>query len=107
MIRVPVAHGDRNLGTPVCVLVDAQPDIAYEGTLTFGHVGAEVDQLQPTIIVIDIECVVGQVLSIANELHARVPTCALMLLWLFQSSPDSVALRCAWEPVPVISGVYR
>jgi two-component system response regulator DesR len=81
MIRVLVAHDEGNLGTPVRVLLEAQPDIAYVGTLTLGHDLVDgVERLWPTIIVIDTGYMVSQVLPIADELHARVPTCALLLL---------------------------
>jgi two-component system response regulator DesR len=81
MIRVLVAHDEGNFGTPVRVLLEAQPDITYVGMLTFGHdLVDKVEKLRPTVIVIDTEYMVSQALPIADELHARVPTCALLLL---------------------------
>jgi two-component system response regulator DesR len=81
MIRVLVVRDEGYFGIPVRSLLEAQPDIHYVGTLTFGaDLVDKVEDLWPSVIVIDTEYMVSQVLPIADELHARVPNCALLLL---------------------------
>jgi two-component system, NarL family, response regulator DesR len=81
MIRVLIAQDEKSFDTPVRAGLEAQPDIRYVGTLTFGHdLVDKVRHFWPAVIIIDTEYMVSQVLPIAEELHARVASCALLLL---------------------------
>lgn len=81
MIRVLVVRDEGYFGIPVRVLLDAQPDIHFAGTLNFGDdLAARAADLWPTVIVIDTEYMVSQVLPYAAELHAMLPSCSLLML---------------------------
>ncbi|HEY0001821.1 MAG TPA: response regulator transcription factor [Actinoplanes sp.] len=72
---------DGYFGVPVRALLEAKPDIHYVGALRFGSdLTRQAAELWPTVIVIDTEYMVSQVLPFAAELHAAVPSCALLLL---------------------------
>ncbi len=81
MIRVVVIRDEGYFGVPVRVLLEAKPDIQYVGTLAFGSDLAErAAEMWPTVIVIDTEYMVSQVLPIAAELRAAIPSCSMLLL---------------------------
>lgn len=81
MIRVLTVRDEGQHGVPVRVLLDQQPDIRFVGTLPFGNdLAIRAARLRPTVIIIDTEYMVSQVLPIAAELRAQLPSCALLLL---------------------------
>jgi two-component system, NarL family, response regulator DesR len=81
MIRVLVVRDEGYFGVPVRVLLEAKSDIQYVGTVPFGpDLASRAAELWPTVIVIDTEYMVSQVLPIAAELRATIPDCALLLL---------------------------
>lgn len=81
MIRVLVVRDSGYLGIQVRVLLSTQPDIEVVGTLPLGNdLVAKAADLAPTVIVIDSELMVSQVLPTAAELRARIPTCSLLVL---------------------------
>jgi two-component system response regulator DesR len=82
MIRVLVLRNDGYFGIQVRVLLSAQSDMAVIGTLPLesGDLVARAAELTPTVIVIDTELMVGQVLPITAELQARMPGCSLLVL---------------------------
>ncbi|WP_041840799.1 response regulator transcription factor [Actinoplanes friuliensis] len=81
MIRVVVVRDEGYFGVPVRVLLEAKPDIHYVSTLPFGSdMPARAAELWPTVIVIDTEYMVSQVLPIAEELHTAIPSCSMLLL---------------------------
>jgi len=80
MIRVLVVKDSGYFGIPVRTLLNAQPDIEVVGTLPFGgDLVANAADLWPTVIVIDTEYMVSQVLPVAAELRARIRCSMLML----------------------------
>jgi two-component system response regulator DesR len=81
MIRVLVVRDEGYFGVPVRVLLEAKPDIQYVGTLALGSdLASRAAQLWPTVIVIDTEYMVSQVLPIAEELRATIPSSAMLML---------------------------
>ncbi len=81
MIRVVTVRDEGYFGVPVRVLLQAQPDIHYAGTLPFGpDLPQRAAELWPTVLVIDTEYMVSQVLPIAAEVRAANPSCAMLLL---------------------------
>ena len=81
MIRVLVVRDSGYFGIPVRVLLNAQPDIEIVGTMAFGgDLAGKAAGLSPSVIVIDTEYMVSQLLPIAAELKARIPHCSLLLL---------------------------
>jgi two-component system response regulator DesR len=80
MIRVLVARDDGYFGIPVRALLNGAPDIELVGTLAFGpDLPEKAADLWPKVIVIDTEFMVSQVLPIAAELRARIPSCSLLM----------------------------
>lgn len=81
VIRVAVARDEGYFGVPVRALLEAHPDMNYIATLPFDsdlpQVAAE---LWPTVIVIDTEYMVSQVLPVANAVHTAIPSCTLLML---------------------------
>ncbi|MGX6603146.1 response regulator transcription factor [Micromonosporaceae bacterium Da 78-11] len=81
MIRVVVVRDEGYFGVPVRALLEAKPDLHYVGTLPFsGDLAPAAAELWPTVIVIDTQYMVSQVLPVAAELHATVPSCSMLLL---------------------------
>jgi two-component system response regulator DesR len=81
MIRVLVVRDSGYFGIQVRVLLSAQPDIEVVGTLPLDNELADnAADLAPTVIVIDTELMVSQVLPTAAELRARIPSCSLLVL---------------------------
>jgi two-component system response regulator DesR len=81
MIRVVVVRDEGYFGVPVRVLLEAKPDIHYAGTLPLGgDLAPRAAELWPNVIVIDTEYMVSQVLPIAEELRAAIPSSALLML---------------------------
>jgi two-component system, NarL family, response regulator DesR len=81
MIRVLVVRDSGYFGTPVRALLNAQPDIEVVGTLPFdADLADQAANLWPKVVVIDTEYMVSQVLPVAAELRARMPSCALLML---------------------------
>jgi len=81
MIRVLVVRDEGYFGVPVRVLIEGQPDIRYVDTLPLGNdLAARAAQLWPTVIVFDTEYMVSQVLPIAEELRATIPSSAMLML---------------------------
>ena len=81
MIRVLVVRDEGYFGVPVRVLLEAKPDIQYVGTLAFDKDMPErAAELWPTVIVVDTENMVSQVLPIAAELHAKIPSTSMLML---------------------------
>jgi two-component system response regulator DesR len=81
MIRVLVVRDDGYFGVPVRALIESNPDMHYVGTLPIdGKLVERAVQLWPTVIVIDTEYMVGQLLPFAADLHAAIPSCAMLVL---------------------------
>jgi two-component system response regulator DesR len=81
MIRVLVVRDSGYFGIQVRVLLSAQPDIEVVGTLPLDNeLAGKAAELAPTVIVIDTELMVSQVLPTAGELRARIPSCSLLVL---------------------------
>lgn len=81
MIRVVVVRDEGYFGVPVRVLLEAEPDIHYVATLPLGpELASRAAKLWPTVIVIDTEYMVSQVLPIASELRASIPSSAMLML---------------------------
>jgi two-component system response regulator DesR len=81
MIRVVVVRDEGYFGVPVRTLLEAKPDIHYVGTLPLSsELSARAAELWPNVIVIDTEYMVSQVLPVAEELHASIPSCSMLLL---------------------------
>jgi two-component system response regulator DesR len=81
MIRVLVVRDGGYFGIHVRVLLSAQPDIDVVGTLTLeSDLVNKAVGLAPAVIVVDTEFMVSQVLPIAAELRARIPSCAVLVL---------------------------
>jgi two-component system response regulator DesR len=81
MIRVLVVRDSGYFGIQVRVLLSTQPDIEVVGTLPLDNELADnAADLAPTVIVIDTELMVSQVLPTAAELRARIPSCSLLVL---------------------------
>ena len=81
MIRVMVARDEGYFGVPVRVLLEGKPDIKYVGTVSFrSDLPTKAAELWPTVIVIDTEFMVSQVLPIAAEVRVTMPSCSMLLL---------------------------
>jgi two-component system response regulator DesR len=81
MIRVVVARDEGYFGVPVRVLLEAKPDIHYVGTLPLAaDLPRRAAELWPTVIVIDTEYMVSQILPVAADLRATVPSCSMLML---------------------------
>jgi two-component system, NarL family, response regulator DesR len=81
MIRVLVVRDGGYFGIPVRTLLSGQPDIEVVGTLAFaGDLASKAADLRPDVIVIDTEYMVSQVLPMAAELRAQLPSCSLLML---------------------------
>ncbi|XVU23140.1 DNA-binding response regulator [Actinoplanes sp. CA-054009] len=81
VIRVAVAREEGYFGVPVRALLETNPDMQFVGTLPFGNeLPRLAAQTWPSVIVIDTDRMVSQVLPVATELHSSAPTCALLLL---------------------------
>src|SRR3954469_21031136 len=74
MIRVLVVRDEGYFGVPVRVLLESTPDIQYVGTLAFSDdLAQRAAEMWPTVIVIDTEYMVSQILPIAAEFRATIP----------------------------------
>jgi two-component system response regulator DesR len=81
MIRVLVVRDEGYFGCPVRALVESMPDLHYIGTLPLDAGLVErAAQLWPTVIVFDSEHMVSQLLPFATDLHAAIPSCAMLVL---------------------------
>jgi two-component system response regulator DesR len=81
VIRVAVARDEGYFGVPVRALLESNPDMHFIGTLPFGNNLPRVaSEMWPSVIVIDTEYMVSQVLPVANAVRSANPSCALLLL---------------------------
>jgi two-component system, NarL family, response regulator DesR len=81
MIRVVVVRDGGYFGIHVRVLLSAQRDIDVVDTLTLDNtLVAKAAAVAPSVIVIDTEFMVSQVLPVAAELRARIPSCSVLVL---------------------------
>jgi two-component system, NarL family, response regulator DesR len=81
MIRVLVARDTGYYGVPVRVQLSAQPDIHVVATMPLGEdLPERAAELAPTVVVVDTELMVSQVLPLIEALRARVPRCAVLVL---------------------------
>jgi two-component system response regulator DesR len=81
MIGLLIVRDAGYFGVPVRQLLNAQPDIEVLGTVPFdAGVVDTAAALAPQVIVIDTEYMVSQVLPVAAELRARVPSCSVLML---------------------------
>jgi two-component system response regulator DesR len=81
MIGLLVVRDTGYFGVPVRQLLHAQPDIEVLGTVAFdADVVDRAAALAPQVIVIDTEYMVSQVLPVAAELRAKVPSCSVLML---------------------------
>jgi two-component system response regulator DesR len=78
---VLVARNSGYFGVEVRVLLSAQSDLEIVGTLPFdSDLAGAAAPLTPDVIVVDTELMVGQVLPVAAEVRARIPSCAVLVL---------------------------
>lgn len=81
MVRVLIVRDTDYFGGQVHVSLSTQPDIHVVGSVSLDEdVAGYAVASSPEVIVIDTGLMVGQVLPIAAELHARAPSCALLVL---------------------------
>ncbi|GIE94086.1 response regulator transcription factor [Paractinoplanes rishiriensis] len=81
MIRVLVVRDEGYFGVPVRALIESRPDLHCVGTLALDHGLVErAAQLWPHVIVFDSQHMVSQLLPFASDLHAAIPSCALLVL---------------------------
>ena len=81
MIGLLVARDAGYFGVPVRQLLNSQADIEVLGTIPFdADLVDKAATLSPQVIVIDTEYMVSQVLPVAAELRAKVPSCAVLML---------------------------
>jgi two-component system response regulator DesR len=81
MIRVLTVRDEGYFGVPVRSLLESHPDMNYVATLTFDEdLVQSAAVLWPSVIVMDTEYMVSQVLPFADELHAAIPSCAMLML---------------------------
>jgi two-component system response regulator DesR len=81
MLRVLTVRDEGYFGVPVRSLLESHPDMNYVATLTFDvDLVPSAAVLWPDVIVIDTEYMVSQVLPFAEELHAAIPSCAMLML---------------------------
>ncbi|MEV6631015.1 response regulator transcription factor [Actinoplanes sp. NPDC051470] len=81
MIGLLVVRDTGYFGVPVRQLLNAQADIEVLGTIPFDtDVVGRAATLSPQVIVIDTEYMVSQVLPVAAELRAKLPSCSTLLL---------------------------
>jgi two-component system response regulator DesR len=81
MIRVVVVRDEGYFGVPVRALLESKPDLHYVGTLPFsGDLSQRAAELWPSVIVLDTEYMVSQVLPVVDQLHATIPSCSMLLL---------------------------
>jgi two-component system response regulator DesR len=76
-----VVRDEGYFGVPVRALIESKPDMHYVGTLSLDATLVErAAQLWPTVIVFDTEHMVSQLLPFATDLHAAIPSCAMLVL---------------------------
>lgn len=81
MIRVVVVRDEGYFGVPVRAFLETEPDMHYVDTLPLGgDLAQRAAQLWPTVVVIDTQYMVSQVLPVADVLHAAIPSCSMLLL---------------------------
>jgi len=81
VIRVLIARDSGYFGVEVRVLLSAQTDLEIVGTLPFDReLATAAAPLAPDVVVVDTELMVGQVLPVAAELRACLPSCAVLVL---------------------------
>jgi len=81
MIRVLVVLDGGYYGVHVRAQLNAQRDIEVVGLLPLDNdLPAAAARLAPTVIVIDTEFMISQVLPITAELRARIPGCSVLVL---------------------------
>jgi two-component system, NarL family, response regulator DesR len=81
MIRVVVVRDGGYFGIHARALLNAQPDIEVVGNLALdARLVESAAALAPQVVVIDTEFMVSQVLPLAGDLRARIPSCAILLL---------------------------
>ena len=80
MIRVLILRDTGYLGGQVPVSLSAHPDIRVVTVSLEDDVGGSAAAISPDVIVIDTGLMMGQVLPIADDLHAWLPACALLVL---------------------------
>ncbi|MDI6097320.1 response regulator transcription factor [Actinoplanes sp. NEAU-A12] len=62
-------------------LLETEPDMHYVDTLPInGDLAQRAAQLWPTVVVIDTQYMVSQVLPMADALHTAIPSCSMLLL---------------------------
>ena len=81
MIRVLVVRDEGYFGVPVRALIESQPDMHYVGTLPLdGGLVERAAELWPSVLVFDTEHMVSQLLPFAADLHAAIPSAAMLVL---------------------------
>lgn len=81
MIRVLVMTDGERANSRLRALLDSEQDIQVVGTLAFdGDQVIRVAELWPKVIIFDTEYMVSQVLPIAAELRARIPSSSMLML---------------------------
>ena len=81
MIRIVIARNRGYFGVEIRGLLATQRDLTVVGALTIDHDLADrAAGLAPHVVVVDSELMVGQILPIAADLHARVPKCSVLVL---------------------------
>ncbi|MFG1603989.1 DNA-binding response regulator [Actinoplanes sp. NPDC049265] len=81
MIGLLVVRDTGYYGVPVRQLLNAQADIEVLGTIPFDtDLVGRAATLSPRVIVIDTEYMVSQVLPVAAEVRAALPSCSVLML---------------------------
>ncbi|GIE34731.1 DNA-binding response regulator [Actinoplanes italicus] len=81
MIRVVVVRDEGYFGVAVRAFLETEPDMHYVDTLPIGgDLAQRAAQLWPAVVVIDTQYMVSQVLPLADQLHAAIPSCSMLLL---------------------------
>jgi two-component system response regulator DesR len=81
MIRVVVVRDEGYFGVAVRAFLETEPDMHYVDTLPIGgDLAQRAAQLWPAVVVIDTQYMVSQILPLADQLHAAIPSCSMLLL---------------------------
>jgi two-component system response regulator DesR len=81
MIRIVVVRDEGYFGVPVRAFLETEPDMHYVDTLPInGGLAERAAQLWPSVVVIDTQYMVSQILPTADALHTAIPSCSMLLL---------------------------
>jgi two-component system response regulator DesR len=81
MIRVLIVQDVRSIGSEAIASLADEPDIAIVGRLAFNNdIAPLAAELWPSVIVINTEYMVSQILPLVAELNARIPAASILVL---------------------------